>query len=189
MNENTNSLTNKDEENKNIYSSTILSNLISSSPTLLLNLTYENNEYEEIENINQYNITGNNNQRIYLEIKEMMNKYKISKKDNIIIKAKDNFIYQITTTENEKDSLNDNNSSSQISRIDLGECENLLKDFYHINKSVPLIIMKFEKITNNTSERNLLYEIYEPFNKTKLDLSICNKTEITVYTKVELSDE
>ena len=189
LNENTNSLTNKDEENKNIYSTTILSNLISSSPTLLLNLTYENNEYEEIENINQYNITGNNNQRIYLEIKEMMNKYKISKKDNIIIKAKDNFIYQITTTENEKDSLNDNNSSSQISRIDLGECENLLKDFYHINKSVPLIIMKFEKITNNTSERNLLYEIYEPFNKTKLDLSICNKTEITVYTKVELSDE
>ena len=42
---------------------------------------------------------------------------------------------------------------------------------------------------SNTSERNLLYEIYGPFNKTKLDLSTLDKTEITVYTKVELSDE
>jgi hypothetical protein len=36
----------------------------------------------------------------------------------------------MTTTNNEKDTLYGNsNSNNQISKIDLGECENLLKDF------------------------------------------------------------
>ena len=33
------------------------------------------------------------------------------------------------------------------------------------------------------------YEIYEPFNKTKLDLSICDNTTIDVYTPVVLNED
>ena len=35
----------------------------------------------------------------------------------------------------------------------------------------------------------LQYEVYEPFNKTKLNLSICENTTISVYTPVELSNK
>ena len=62
----------------------------------------------------------------------------------------------MTTTNNEKDTLYGNsNSNNQISKIDLGECENLLKDFYHIDRGVSLIIVKFEKVTNVSKERTL----------------------------------
>ena len=43
----------------------------------------------------------------------------------------------------------------------LGECENILKDHYKINKNISLLIMKFEKVTTNiSSERSLLYKVY-----------------------------
>ena len=49
--------------------------------------------------------------------------------------------------------------------------------------------MKFEKITNVSTERSLQYEVYHPFNKSKLDLSICQNTTIDVYVPVVLSEE
>ena len=72
----------------------------------------------------------------------------------------------------------------------LGECENILKDHYKINKNISLLIMKFEKVTSNTSsERSLQYEIYKPYNKTKLNLSICNNITIDIYFPVILSEK
>ena len=42
--------------------------------------------------------------------------------------------------------------------------------------------MKFEKVnTNISSERSLLYKVYEPYNRTKLNLSICNNIAIDIY--------
>ena len=60
------------------------------------------------------------------------------------------------------------------SLIDLGECSNLLKrTYFQNNDNVSLIILKFEKMTNVSHEKNIQIEVYEPFNKTKLDISIC----------------
>ena len=50
-------------------------------------------------------------------------------------------------------------------------------------------MIKFEKITNISKERALQYEIYEPFNKTKLNLSLCDNTTISIYSPVILSNE
>ena len=189
---------NNNEENLNHENSNIIIASLSLS-SISLNL--------EEENI-IYNITGENNQKIYHKIKEMIMNYMsiLSKKEKIIIEGKDNFIYEITTTENDKDYLeekstnnnknNDNlsetsksNKASKVSKIDLGECENLLKDTYHLDRNISLIIVKFEKITNDSSEKTLLYDVYDPLNKTKLDLSICDKIPIIIYTPVELSEE
>ena len=72
----------------------------------------------------------------------------------------------------------------------LGECENILKDHYKINKNVSLLIMKFEKVTTNiSSERSLLYKVYEPYNKIKLNLSICNNIWIYIYIPFILSEK
>ena len=137
-----------------------------------------------------YNITGENNEEIYEEIKDIIKNFIREEPEDLIIKGKNNYVYHITTTDNEKDALNGNsNSTNPVSKIDLGECENILKDFYHIERSVSLIIIKYEKVANASSERSLQYEVYEPFNNTKLNLSVCENTTITVYTPVVLSQE
>ena len=50
-----------------------------------------------------------------------------------------------------------------------------------------MIIIKFEKVSDISSERSLQYEVYEPFNKTKLNLSICENITINIYILVILS--
>ena len=76
-----------------------------------------------------------------------------------------------------------------MSKIDLGECENLLKVHYRVNNDTSLIMIIYEKITNISTERSIQYEVYEPINITKLNLSICDNMTIDIYTPVVLSDE
>ena len=75
------------------------------------------------------NNLGQNNEEIYQEIiSDKINGYNASEGNEITIEGKDNFFYQITTSENEKIFVDENdNSTSKFSKIDLGECENLLK--------------------------------------------------------------
>ena len=139
-----------------------------------------------------------NNEKIYQEvIKDIMTQYNISEGQPLEVKGNDNFYYQITTSDNDKiflDEISQNNNNNinktnMFSKIELGDCEKILKNHYHINENVSLIIIKFEKVTNISSERALQYEVYEPFNKTKLDLSICNNETINIYVPVVLSQE
>ena len=46
-----------------------------------------------------------------------------------------------------------------------------------------------EKMTDKTSEKNIQYQIYEPFNMTLLNMSICENTDITVYIPFTLEGE
>jgi len=116
--------------------------------------------------------------------------YDLSKEEDMVIQGKDNYYFHITNSKNDLEILNgNNNKTNKFSVIDLGECEDLLKDHYHINKNGSLLIMKFEKITNISSERALQYEIYNPYNKEKLNLSICINTTIDVYTPIILSEK
>ena len=63
-----------------------------------------------------------------------------------------------------------------------------MRRLYHIDESYPLIIKKSEKVTNIPYEKNIQYEIYEPFNKTKLNLSICSNATADIYIPIELSE-
>ena len=72
----------------------------------------------------------NNNTEIYNQIENYISKnYSVSEKPNIIIKGESDFIYQITTTEKEKELIKKNVSEEDynISMIDFTECEQLLK--------------------------------------------------------------
>ena len=130
------------------------------------------------------NITLNTNEEIYQYIiQNILNSYQESEGKEKLIPGEDNFIFQLTTLENEK-----NNSNNKISKINLGECEDTLRIYYHIDNSTSLIILKFEKLTNISTEKIFQYEVYEPINKTKLNLSICDN-KISIYSLVELSDE
>ena len=52
------------------------------------------------------------------------------------IKVSDNTIYEITNSDIEKDYLNEKkNTTKQSSVINLGYCENILKEYYHIESN------------------------------------------------------
>ena len=98
--------------------------------------------------------------------------------------------YHLTTSKYDKMSIYENhNNSKRVSRVDLGNCETILKNYYHINQNDSLIILTLEKVTNDSTERAMLYEVYEPYNKTKLNLSICDNTTISIFIPVVLSEE
>jgi hypothetical protein len=72
--------------------------------------------------------------------------------------------------------------------IDLDECEQLLKTENNIHDDVNLIFLKFEKLTKEASEKNVQFEVYNPNNKSQLDLSICHSTPVNLYVPVELNE-
>ena len=79
--------------------------------------------------------------------------YNISNEEEMIIPGNDNFYFHITNSKNDLENLkgNNNNKTNKFSIIDLGECEDLLKEKYHINKKDSLLILKLEKLTNISS--------------------------------------
>ena len=109
------------------------------------------------------------------------------KLDNIIIGEKDilisnnKTIIQITSTENQK-----NNKNHNISTINLGECENIVKGIYNIDPNKPLLILKVDSYLIGSIIPIIQYEVYHPDNKSKLDLSICNnKAEINIPVSID----
>ena len=147
------------------------------------------------DNINSDNLSNDililSNEQIYHEIiNNYLSKLSVNAENDKLMAGFDNYAYHISTTEIEKNSLKGlYNSSNQVSKIDLGFCEDILKEHYHINPNDSLIIIKFEKMTNISTERTLQYEVYEPYNKTKLDLTLCDNTSISIYIPLILSEE
>ena len=81
----------------------------------------------------------------------------------------------MTTTDNQK-----NNTNKNISSIDLGDCEKILKDKYKIDKDLPLIIYKVDYFSPDSLIPIIGYEIYHPLNKSKLDLNHCKNANINL---------
>ena len=102
------------------------------------------------------------------------------------INALDGYAFQFTNSLNQLLS-----SDSAFSNIDLGECETLLKETYGIPQEISLIFFKFEKIVTNDGEIDIQYEVYNPLNYEKLNLSICTDTNknVTIMKYLEISEE
>ena len=103
---------------------------------------------------------------------------------NNIIETK-NIIFQITTLDKQNDPIN----HKEISIIDLGECQQILKAYYHIPEEESLIIYKTDIKTSNLVQSFIQYEIYNPLNLEKLSLSICDNTTITISSVIHLDNE
>ena len=110
--------------------------------------------------------------------------------ESLVIEGEDEYVFQLTNSLNEMNTFEGKYTNEyNLSMIDLCECEYLLKQKYHINNNIPLIIIKYEKIINEASEKNVQYEIYHPINKTKLDLSICKDSYMNLYIPVTLNEK
>ena len=70
-------------------------------------------------------------------------------KQDLLVKENDT-IYQITTSDNQK-----NNKYNNISTINLGDCEDRLKQIYNIDPKLSLIIFKIDYFSSKTFFNNI----------------------------------
>ena len=175
------------KESKETMKSTSISNESHFSITSTQSNKFDNNEVTIIEetfehtsliineNINNYTLDDIN--KIIYE--NMTNIYLQDYTGNeIVIEGKDNYLFRMTTNEQ---IFEMKNGTKKLSIIDLGKCEDKLRQKNNLNESISLIIISVEKDTDIASERNVQFEVYESLNKKKLNLSICDDEPIDIY--------
>ena len=69
-------------------------------------------------------------------------------------------------------------NSKDISNIDLGECEERLKDIYNISESNDLIIFQINIKDLEKTKTYVQYEIYHPNILQQLELDVCEDIPI-----------
>ena len=90
----------------------------------------------------------------------------------------------ITTTSNQK-----NNQNNNVTKIDLGKCEEKLKQKYKINFNNNLYILKIDAYFKGYNFPKVEYDVYYPLNGTnltKLDLSICENEKIIISIPIDI---
>ena len=100
-----------------------------------------------------------------------------------LIKKAIGVLYHITSSYNQN-----NKKYSNISTIQLGECENILKEKYNIIKDETLIIFKVEEEIEEMLIPLIDYEVFDPITKKKLDLNYCKNTNVTVRIPVNINE-
>ena len=103
--------------------------------------------------------------------------------ENKVIQT-ENVIFQVSTLEDQKNSNNPN-----VSSIDLGECENILKNKYNISNEDSLIVVKTDIKSSDLSSTYVQYEVYNPYSLKQLNLDDCKDIKIVVSVPVNLNDE
>ena len=113
-----------------------------------------------------------------LKIKSIINAY-CSNGSSVIVDAQASK-FQITTTPNEIK----NGIDSKMTSINLTECENILKEHYHIDPELNLIILKYFK-----EDQTFQYELYSPITHEKLNLSLCENIKTEVFVSLEMDEK
>ena len=96
------------------------------------------------------------------------------------------FKLNLTTTTQQTEKKNNNKAA-----IILGECEEKLKETYHIPKEESLYILEIDYNQKYYNIPKIEYEVYYPLNGTmeKLNLSICDNNTIEIYIQVNLTED
>jgi surface protein len=141
-------------------------------------------DYYDNEAHCDFNKTTNNN-NIAIS-KEIMNGY-----NNILLEIEDKN-YQVIQTENmvlQFSTVNDQltNTSNMVSSIDLGECEDKLREQEGLNETEEFLMIKLD-IKNKTTNATLVqYEIFNPRNFSKVSLDVCKNITIKITVPVILA--
>jgi len=104
-------------------------------------------------------------------------------KDDLIISQED-ISFQVTTTENQN-----KNEYINISTIHLGNCETILKNIYGISPDSSLIILKVDYFMEEFKFPVIGYEVFDPVNKTKLNLSYCDNETVNYNIPIDIREE
>ena len=115
------------------------------------------------------------------EIYNILKKYNISSNTDEIIETM-NVKFQITTLDKQK------NNNLNISSIDLGKCEELLKKQEGLSEEHNLIILKTDIKNEDLSKIYVQYEIYNPINLQLISTKICRVLPISISVPCELDE-
>ena len=110
----------------------------------------------------------------------------IDKGESIVIKQKDSTI-TISTTDNQK-----SDKYLNISTIDLGECEDKIKEEYNIPKNKSLYILKIDVNQKGLKIPKIEYEVYYPLfgeSLIKLNMTVCKDSRIDLSIPVEITED
>ena len=92
----------------------------------------------------------------------------------------------LTTTDNQK-----NNTNNNMSTIELGECEILLRKFYGISENEKIFMKKIDVIQEGMQIPKIEFEIYAKINGSnleKLNKSVCEKTKVDLFLPINLTE-
>lgn len=92
--------------------------------------------------------------------------------------------YQIYNTT--KESQEEVSKMTNVSKIDLGECESKLKNYYNIDKDEPLLIFKLDFEREDQLTNQVEYSVYSK-DGMKLDLSVCENETIIILNPIHLN--
>ena len=137
------------------------------------------NELIGEENIDQINKT-------YSLLSDSIKSGDISSFSKDITISGANITYQLTTSDKQKNS----DQNTNVSVIDLGECEKIIKrNISYEDDPTPLLILKIDVKKSETKTTAVEYEVYNPYTRDKIDLSICSNISIAIYAPVSLNNK
>ena len=123
-------------------------------------------------------------------LNNLLNVVHLSEQWNIFnIQRDDDIVFEITNTKNELDLIKNMDDTQNKTIIDLGECEIQLREHYHINENDSLIIVKSEKKSDKVLDKNIDFNVYEPYNRSQLNLSLCDENSFNLLIPFELNIE
>ena len=94
-----------------------------------------------------------------------------------------NVILQIVVLSAQELGLNPN-----VSFVNIGECEKILKEKYNINESDSLIMVKSDSKNKDGTSSNVIFDLYHPITRQKLNMSYCNDVEIKIDIPAQLEN-
>ena len=164
---------------------------------IINNNFYFNNVIQNILNYDKNETKGNDKnmeEKVYNKILENIeniftNNYdttNLDKGEEQIIKA-EKMTITLTTTNNQKN----NHTNNDLSIIDLGECETLLRIFYNISNNEILYMKKIDVKQEKIKIPKVEYSVYRKLsdiNLEKLNLSICNESKISILVPIKITE-
>ena len=149
---------------------------------LKIKLNNTNEKVSKEEEINNYNIFLKELESVFTSgiydltnVDKGIDEYIISKK----------LLITFTNIENQK-----NNIESNMSSIDLGDCENLLRYYYNLTNNQTIYMKKIDVIQDETKAKKIEFNLYSRLpNDTleKLNFTVCEKTKIAMNIPIEIN--
>ena len=106
----------------------------------------------------------------------------IAPNESRVIKS-NNISIEIAPLDSQGDSDND------VSKINIGECEDKLRNYYDIPKNESLLIFKIDIYKEEYNFPVVEYEIYNYKTREKLDLNICNGMKVDLSFHANINEE
>ena len=158
-------------------------NIPSTINDIIINMTYPITEYftnncsidDLISNKCQIEIVGDQITNIYNQLKEQI------KSNKRMIISTEKVTFQISTLEEQR-----SNNDPNISSIELGKCEERIKESRNLTEKDELIMYKIDIKSEDLSTTYVQYEVYDPKTYDPINLDICEDIFINIYIPVSL---